>query len=1105
MTDCSPAALAARSEGTRARRVLIVALCALMAAIALALPARAALADSSDPAVGDTFASQGFVYEVVGDREAKLVAVDTSAAQDCVLSSTIRYVEGNKTSFYRLTSVAATALDGLGSLTVAAGGLTDQVVADALGDLSSATKLALRVEDQQSVVLKSSSSLSVDGSEASLPGGLAFSTYELVGRCSFENQTGAAVALSVDPEEFGEITPHNVTLAAGETFDTSWYNPHDAALGIEWSVDGGATWQSEAVVNDSSETIFIELPSGVAPDATVQVRFSGAPGIAQGLVTSNWDGDATTITLAGGTGKGDVEFTSPFDETWTAAYTLAVETSVADNAVWIGGVAHESDYASDDGSVAVSFAGGTPVVTLNGAQLDTAGGPGYAKPVIYCATDMQINLEGAPSTLIADGANTVPILCGGALTVFRDALSNADASLDIVMQNTSGNLIPSAIEGTSVALMGAPVQVTCRPSSSLTGALYGIHATAGDVELMSRGGSFSMAVGDKASDLAVYAASSTSGSVVISDVEVATAGSVTTALYAKNDVKVMGRSQVELAVEGNRWPAAIYAGGTFSADLRGTAFLHVEKARFAAGEEQKEHCQAALLAGTIELEQGGQGIAGTGVYVPENAQIGEATDPFGGTKQSFLADGAASSELYLASKDYLDSVVGKTFAELFPSPLVQGALWSTWLGKEGVIDPAYVLTGADAAQLSQVERLTLTSTPSFDGAGSGLENLPQLKSLTVTVNGAPETSFALPAEVAGNLSALKVKVGDQVESLSVDAPDFEGSLTVGASSEGSPLRDLTFGEDLYATSATVEGFSALTSLDVSPLADLELLSVSDMAVLENLTFGEAASLTELRVSRTALASIALPNRPYTSLMLFANRLTSLEIPEAAQTGSLTELDVAHNRLASLEVPASVTSLGIEGNRLADLVLTGRDFTYVDGLAPGDVVAQSDVVLTAKEQADGTVVLDLSAMQGRLLSVTSQTGTYDEASATIRYASAADAEADAVSYQVDTTATLTEDGESGDVVLDVTAQVAVDPYGEGPMNPDGDGTVPDDEGAAGPVDGGDSSEDDSAAEHQPDVLARTADGASAPLAAAAALALASIATACAAARRLRSSR
>ena len=512
-----------------------------------------------------------------------------------------------------------------------------------------------------------------------------------------------------------------------------------------------------------------------------------------------------------------------------------------------------------------------------------------------------------------------------------------------------------------------------------------------------------------------------------------------------------------------------------------------------------------MLAGSIKLEQGGQGIAGTAVYVPEQAQISEAINPFGGTKQSFVVDGAAASELYLASKDYRDSVVGKTFGELFSSPQIQDALWGTWLGKEGAIDPAYVLTGADAAQLAQVERLTLSAPSSFDGAGSGLENLPQLKNLTVTVNGAPKASFALPAEVAGNLSALKIRAGAQVEFLSVDAPDFEGSLTVGASSEGSALHDLTFGENLHATSATVEGLSALASLDVSPLADLASLSISDMAALENLTFGEAASLTELKVSRTNLASIALPNRPYTSLLLFDNRLTSLEIPEAALAGSLTELDVAHNRLTSLEVPASVTSLGIEGNRLADLVLGGRDFSYVDGLAPGDAVAQSDVVLTAKEQADRTVILDLSAMRGRLVSVTSQTGTYDEASATIRYASAADAEADVVSYQVNTTATLTEDGESGAVVLDVTARVAVDPYDEESANPDDGGTVPDDGGAGGPAAGDDSSGDDAAGEGQSDVLARTADGASAPLAAAAALALASIVVACAAVRRLRSSR
>lgn len=95
-----------------------------------------------------------------------------------------------------------------------------------------------------------------------------------------------------------------------------------------------------------------------------------------------------------------------------------------------------------------------------------------------------------------------------------------------------------------------------------------------------------------------------------------------------------------------------------------------------------------------------------------------------------------------------------------------------------------MLTGADAAKLSQVERLTLASLPSFDGAGSGLENLPQLKNLTVTVNGAPEASFALPADIAGNLSAVKIRVGAQVESLSVDAPDFEGSLAIGSASEG---------------------------------------------------------------------------------------------------------------------------------------------------------------------------------------------------------------------------------------------------------------------------------------------------------------------------------
>ena len=273
---------------------------------------------------------------------------------------------------------------------------------------------------------------------------------------------------------------------------------------------------------------------------------------------------------------------------------------------------------------------------------------------------------------------------------------------------------------------------------------------------------------------------------------------------------------------------------------------------------------------------------------------------------------------------------------------------------------------------------------------------------------------------------------------------------------------------------------------------------NDGDATERVVFADDAPLETVQLSACALAELELPASAASTierLDVSDNRLASIEVPNAS---TLTDLDVSGNDLVELVIPekarASLTSLAVFENRLSAIDLSGMEMEYFMSTSGLTGVGQT-ATLPAAEQADGSVVVDLSGLSGTLTEVVSQTGSYDKAAGAVTYADVAAAEADTLAYTLDTGGT--EEGYSGSgripALLEVSATLDVAAY-EPPAPTPG-------EGGEEAGEGGEGSGSESGLDSGEGAFARTGDS-TVPAMAAAACAATAAAVAGAAALRAR---
>lgn len=213
----------------------------------------------------------------------------------------------------------------------------------------------------------------------------------------------------------------------------------------------------------------------------------------------------------------------------------------------------------------------------------------------------------------------------------------------------------------------------------------------------------------------------------------------------------------------------------------------------------------------------------------------------------------------------------------------------------------------------------------------------------------------------------------------------------------------------------------MESLDLSSLHGLQGFSAQSMENLESVVFASDAPLTDVSLYKTNVASLVLPETAQLSVLdVSENNLESLVIPEASRK-ALQELDAYGNRLATLD---------LSGARLDSCLLVDA---YGEGV--------QEVTFSGREQADGSVVVSLEALEGWTIDPELPQGaTYDAAAGRITFASAEDAAAGFV-YRGNTGGlVMNEDGsgEYDEVYLAVNASIDVEPYSPGGEGPGTDG-------------------------------------------------------------------
>lgn len=997
----------------------------------------------------------GFIYEVTKDSEeerefeASLVGIQEGATSCIVTSSAYRQLDDGWWRNYTVTDIDENVLkDYAGQVLLEClPSDVDGKVYKALENAGAQTKLLLYVPRRTTTTINDDLSFAVEGVAEQLPSNTPITGLVVDGSQEVNNASDKPfpVYLMGDEDTLYEVPDG---IAANETIDMENLDPFSAFENLKYSTDNGNSWSSENV-ELSTRDAYITVPSGaVDQNGSVKLSMNDSPGFGKGYLATDWTDNQTSFNLENGYGTIECTVGSAIETSWTQTFTIHVKVEAAENAVWIDGMYHDTNYVSDDGSIGLEYdQAGIPTITLNSAHItNVGGGPDswgdgdWGEAGIYAQGDLNLRLEGQPSSIEVSTEYGNAIRCGGHLNVTSDSGASLSASL---FKSFEQNFISSIVDANSVEMNGASLDLryVFGDAINVNGIGYGLTA---DGKNLAEGQS-ALEISDSAlsvsidnpnqldlAGMALYAISADwDTSVALSHAEVTVKGDWRAAFTVSGDVSISNDSVVLVnEIADNRWPAAIRVGGTLD--------ISNSSVEVATGSWDANN-PAALLANQINL-------SGAEIVGPDNAVIGSTEDPWsseGGTAQTVLVNEKASPTVRIVPVVRVDETLG----DVFPNSAVQEAVWGECLGMTDPVNPDYKLDQKAVNAIFSIDSL-IVKTDNADLTGSGIENLAGLSELGLRLTGAQvDAQVILPSMLSRDLSELIVYADKSVETLHVDAPIFAGSMlfdsrgTDGIPSLDSALHSLTFAEGCFAKEVSVIRLNNLTALDLSPLNQLEKLALDWMDNLSDLTIQNNDKLTDLQIWDSALTSLALPNNAFTSIDVMDNQLEELTVPDAAMHGSLTMLNVQGNCLRSLTVPDSVKELGIQGNQIAFLDLEGVVLSGMVADPDLPVGMQSGAKLSAQTQSDGSIVVDLSAWKDRLLEVKTAQGSYDETTGKLVYqnieAAQTDLDNETLTYRLDTLGVVQENGSETAVVLDVqVSSLEVSPYVPEPSDPEG---------------------------------------------------------------------
>lgn len=1022
-------------------------------------------------AVGNTFSSDGFKYEVVEEGKVQLIGwekdpiVDPATNALYELRTTIWVKEDASYVDYEVVGIAQGALEGFDQ-TLVLDATSDSLFSDALSSesgIGSDAVLTLKTDtyEASSINLKSSSSyeLTEDGSAArtvTLPEGYSFNSYVISGvDTTFTNSTSSAVDVVYE----GSSKDVTYSVPVGESLKTKWFRPCIDTL--TYSVNGG---NEESYSVGYEPKIEITLPEGTPLDATIKVDLSLTPGIAKGFVTSNWDNNQTEVTLENGTASVEVDLISEsyISQSFTSTITFKVAESETMPSVWIAGVRYNAPFEKD--GMALSYdEQGTPTLTLDGASIDIFSSTSD-NCAIHCQGDLNIVLENSDSSITV-GDSQQAIKVEGELSISTAGMSSgSDATLKVIYGNASSkdNWITSLIHANSIEIIGF-MDVTCVDEGRGTGDSVTVFDSENDIVVGFRS-EVSVGVNNKYRSAApvpaatYYGFVSHKGSIELADASVTLDGYLTSSLVAwgkdntSGTISIDGRSTLYINNQNTAQFGAVFNPcGTVEIDVLAQGSVDIEASR-PDDADPNLLSPAAIIAKDIAISS--LNILGE----PEGGTIEAINDlsAFGELKTIMSSDDkTVPSNSVLIVSDYLNEMfAGKTISSVFSDSFGQ-FIWTDVLNKTESYNPSYTFTARDGFILATCTSLDCVDIPAADFASSGIENLPALRSLTIELPDTETATLALPDSLY--LDELNI-YSFLPQSLVIESAYTEKLAIYAIEGDSSNTSSIELKQGVECSYVSIEGFDNLKTvllpnqfgLDtlgaLNVLCELDVLSCS---ALESLTLPDGFNADAVVVNDcAALSSINLGSgSPLQSLRVNYTQVTEIVLPDGME---LQALDVSNNKIKNLVIPDSskstLESLVVYGNALPALDLSGfsnlRNCVLAD---PDDESRSQQVEFVGVEQKDGSVVVDVSSVAASLTGFESGKGSYDSDNQTVVFASAEDAE-QGFSYKYDTAAQL-NNVRSTSSLMPVQVSIAVQPYsdssqgGDSSQSGNGDQTTP----------------------------------------------------------------
>lgn len=945
---------------------------------------KAADSSASSATLPSTFTYKGVKYQVADENEctAKIIGVDGSGAYD--LSVFVPYItEGNEQITFEVIDIDPDAFKGVrGTFVTPASFAQVNNAQTALSRVATDAKLMLELDDEVTLNSKGSFAYSEYGGTTTtfaLENNRAFDEFRITVKNYFSVTNATQETIDLIPYVEDDASPAfplepNATLSFEDLSFTA------DALELQYR-DAGGQWQTfEDQDYNTSRQMFGQLPAGVDRTNPITVRLVPKDNERPCYVSTDLPNDQIAVDMS----KGPADFA--FNLSSTIFQNISTEVNVhlsfteADNAVWIDGVYHDAPYSAD--GVTLDYVDGKPILTLDGALIDTVDESenGYGHYGIASNTDLTVNLKNE-STITVDA--DVPAGCisvDGALTI--NSIGDAKLNSILVCNKSMQSLMPRNISANSFTMNGGTLTVSMKGSSvggsdspTIRGLVSAIYAK-GDINLNT---CYVATLSDEFKIEGTSFGLDADGSIALSDTKYIS-NTFNCAAHAEGDLDITGASSLNIATAVERRPSALYAGGTFKADLANDGKRHSIQVNEGNG--------PAVAANSIELAKL------TLISQPLGSYIGEFTDFYNNTAETFLTpEGDEADELVLSIMPLEGNKFDAVFAGTATDEFIKQAIWNQVLHKEGPYAGSYILTKEDEEAIYGCTSLDIALVGQHaDFSDSSISLLASLENISVTTDAAyaGENDFTHIVGLPTNLN-----------SISVNAQNSNGSLAVEGvnTSAKTPL--------------SLAGFDNLKLLDLSNVTLPQTFDLSGMHNAKNVRLLNTLGVNDM---------VAPDTDKLEKLYLISTTTSNLTVPEASRA-SLTKMVCIDNRLSDLD---------LEGVTLDKQVF---DFDYY----PDDSSKQYErASFTVMANEDGTVTIDLAKLFGdRLMKIESSCdeAVIDEEAGTITFPSAdaarAACEAGQVTYRVDTMGKVAQsDGDPVAAYLPVIiSELTVNPYQE----------------------------------------------------------------------------